>query len=180
VRDTATLRAAYAAEGPYLQDVAGDGDEGDEGHDADDAGVAALPNYADLGLELSRELRGLRLWLPLHLHGVAAFRRALDEKLDLAAEAYRALRGDLALALPWAPDLSTVVFRLRPRPGWTDAQTDQANAELLARINATRRVHLSSTRVDGRHTLRICVLSHRTHRSHVAEAVDVIRTAARG
>ena len=30
--------------------------------------------FADLSPELSRDFRGLRLWLPLMLHGVAAFR----------------------------------------------------------------------------------------------------------
>jgi aromatic-L-amino-acid/L-tryptophan decarboxylase len=170
VRDVGTLQAAYAAEGPYLQDVRDDG-EGD--------GSPAVPDYANLGLELSRELRGLRLWLPLHLHGVAAFRRALDEKLDLAAEAYEALRREPTLELPWPPDLSTVVFRLRAQPGWTSDRLDRANAQLLDRINATQRIHLSSTRLDGRHTLRLCILSHRTHRAHVTEAVDVIRAMAR-
>lgn len=36
------------------------------------------------GPELTRGFRGIRKRLPLHLHGVAAFRAALDEKLDLA------------------------------------------------------------------------------------------------
>jgi aromatic-L-amino-acid/L-tryptophan decarboxylase len=63
VRDAAALRAPYASHGQYLQDLDTDGD---------------LPDYANLGPELTRDFRGLRLWLPLHLHGVAAFRDALD------------------------------------------------------------------------------------------------------
>ena len=39
----------------------------------------------ELSPELSRDFRGLRVWLPLKLHGVGAFRAPLDEKLDLAA-----------------------------------------------------------------------------------------------
>ena len=120
---------------------------------------------------MTREFRGLRLWLPLHLHGVGAFRAALDEKLDLAADAYRALSGDPRLEVPWEPDLSVVVFRL---PGG-----DEENRRLLERINATGRVFLSSTRIGGRHTLRLCVLSHRTHAEHVREAVEIIRAAVR-
>ncbi len=50
-----------------------------------DVAETELPGFAALGPELTRDTRGLRLWLPLHLHGVAAFRAALDEKLDLAA-----------------------------------------------------------------------------------------------
>jgi aromatic-L-amino-acid decarboxylase len=48
------------------------------------------------------------------------------------------------------------------------------SAELLRRVNARRRVFLSSTVIDGRYVLRICVLSFRTHRARLAEAVDAI------
>ncbi|MGH3359827.1 MAG: AraC family ligand binding domain-containing protein [Nocardioidaceae bacterium] len=48
----------------------------------------------------------------------------------------------------------------------------------LARVNAGGRVFLSSTRVGGRFTVRMCVLSHRTHRDRVEEAVDAVREAA--
>jgi aromatic-L-amino-acid/L-tryptophan decarboxylase len=157
VREAATLRRAFNAGGDYLQDVA----EGD-----------VLPDYADMGPELTRDFRGLRLWLPLHLHGVGAFRAALDEKLELAALAYDDLSADPRLELPWPPDLSTVAFRLAAPAG------DQHNEELLARINATRRVHLSSTRIHDRHTLRLCIISHRTHPDRVREALHIIHTSA--
>jgi aromatic-L-amino-acid decarboxylase len=38
-------------------------------------------------------------------------------------------------------------------------------------------VFCSSTVLDGRLTLRLCVLSHRTHRTHVDEALDVMSGA---
>lgn len=102
------------------------------------------------------------LWLPLHLHGVEAFRTALDEKLDLARHAHDrpAEHPDLEPLEP--PELTTVVFR---GPGG-----DPDNRALLEQINATRRLICSSTVLDGRLTLRLCVLSHRTHREHVDEA----------
>jgi aromatic-L-amino-acid decarboxylase len=112
----------------------------------------------------------LRIWLPLHLHGVAAFRSALDEKLNLAESAHYLLGMDPRLELPYRPQLSTVVFRLRDG-------NDAANQDLLHHINSSRRIYLSSTRVNGEVTLRLCVLSHRTHTRHVAEAIDVIISA---
>jgi aromatic-L-amino-acid decarboxylase len=157
VRDTRPLRDAHSGAGSYLQDLDSEQD---------------LPDFSALGPELTREFRGLRLWLPLCLHGVSAFRDALDEKLDLAAHAYRDLADDPRLELPWAPDLSTVAFRLR-RAG------PDADRHLLARINATGAAFLSSTRIDGRDTLRLCILSHRTHREHIDRALDVIHAAAK-
>ncbi|MFD4676163.1 pyridoxal phosphate-dependent decarboxylase family protein [Lentzea sp. NPDC058450] len=147
VRNEARLRAAHVADGDYLQDL-------DHG--------TGLPDYADLGPELTREFRGLRVWLPLHLHGVAAFREALDEKHDLANH----LRAELAKIdgiEVLRSDLTVVVFR-------------SADSErLLKDINGSGRFFVSSTRLDGQFTLRMCVLSHRTHREHVDEVIDLVR-----
>lgn len=158
VRDVTALRAAFACSGEYLQDLDDDG---------------YLPDFSALGPELTRGCRGLRVWLPLRLHGVAAFRDALDEKLELAQHSYRDLAAVDALELPWPPDLSTVVFS--PRHGG-----DDASRRLLQRINDTGAAFLSSTRLGGRVTLRLCVLSLRTHRKHVDQILRVIHAEAGG
>ncbi len=77
VRDGEKLRAAHEIHGPYLQDLAPEGE---------------IPNFSDYSPELSRDARGLRLWMPIMLHGLGAFRDALDEKLDLARDLYDKLR----------------------------------------------------------------------------------------
>lgn len=156
VRNGELLRRSHRVEAHYLQDL------------ADNPGI---PNFADYSPELSRDFRGLRVWLPLHLHGVGAFRAALDEKLDLARIVYKGLSAEDALEVPWDPPLSIVAFRLR------DGDTS-ANRALLERINSTARVFLSSTVIDGRFTLRVCVLAHRTHRDRVDETIEIIRKAA--
>jgi len=45
---------------------------------------------------------------------------------------------------------------------------------LLQRINASRRFFLSSTIVDGRMTIRACILSVHTHRDRIDELVQLI------
>lgn len=159
-RDGEALRRAHSRSASYLQDIAG----------------SDLPDFADLSPELSRANRGLRVWLPLRLHGVAAFRAALDEKLDLARLVWERLSAVEELELPWEPPLSTVAFRLRDGD-------DAANRALLERINGSRRVFLSSTVIDGRLWLRISILSHRTHRDRIEEAIEIVsregRAAAR-
>ena len=158
VRDGQALRRAHSLGAGYLQDIA----SGD------------LPDFADHSPELSRANRGLRVWLPLQLHGVSAFRHALDEKLDLARLAYERLSELPELELPWEPPLSTVAFRLRDG-------SDDDNRALLERINASRRIFISSTVIGGRYWLRISVLSHRTHRDRIEEAVEIVsREAAAG
>jgi aromatic-L-amino-acid decarboxylase len=101
---------------------------------------------------------------------VAAFRAALDEKLDLAAHAHAQLSRVPTLAVLGPPDLSTVAFRCRAG--------DAATTELLSRANAEARVLLPSARVDGRVLGRVCVLNHRTDRARVDEALDALRRHA--
>jgi aromatic-L-amino-acid/L-tryptophan decarboxylase len=159
VRDRRQLRDAHHVGAAYLQDLFPEGE---------------IPNFADSSPELSRDFRGLRVWLPLQLHGVEAFRSALDEKLDLARLVYDALRSSPGFELPWEPDLTVVPFRYRPRTG----DPEEFNRRLLERINASRRVFLSSTMVGDRFVLRVCIVSFRTHRDRVEEAIDIIRKAA--
>jgi aromatic-L-amino-acid/L-tryptophan decarboxylase len=154
VRDGAKLRDAHhIGTSAYLQDLAAD---------------AHIPNFAEYSAELSRDFRGLRVWFPLHLHGVSAFREALDEKLDLAEHLYESLKAIPALELPWQPELTVVPFRLRDGD-------DEANRRLLDAINGSKRVFLSSTVIDGRFTLRVCILSHRTHRDRIDECIEIVR-----
>ncbi len=138
---------------------------------------------ADLGPDLSRDFRGLRLWLPLMLHGAGAFRDALAEKLALAERVTAGLEAlrERGVELVAPPDLSLVAFRLARRAGEALAACNRRNARWLERINARRRVHLSSTRLpatDGEaFTLRVCVLSVRTHARHVDRALEDIAAA---
>jgi aromatic-L-amino-acid decarboxylase len=163
VREGRRLREAHDVhEAEYLQDLAED---------------ERTPNFSDLSPELSRDFRGLRVWLPLKLHGLAAFRSALDEKLDLARVFHEGIRDSPGIVVPWEPELSVVAFRLEP-PGSTAEEIERATRDLLERINASGRVFLSSTMIGERMLIRACVVSHRTHRDRIDEAAAIVRTAA--
>jgi aromatic-L-amino-acid/L-tryptophan decarboxylase len=155
VRDGARLREAHFVGAAYLQDFPPE----DE-----------LPNFTEYSPELSRDFRGLRVWFPLVLHGVDAFRAALDEKLDLARYLYEELSTIPELELPWEPELTVVPFRLRDGSA-------EADRRLLDLINASKRVVLSSTVVQDRFTIRACILSHRTHRDRIEECAQIVRRA---
>jgi aromatic-L-amino-acid decarboxylase len=165
VRDPALLSSAHEGYGSYLQDF----------HP-----INGLPDYAHMSAELTHEVRGVRAWLPLHLHGVSAFREALDEKLDLTQHVYDILSAIPVLEIPCLPDLSTVVFRVRADDGSPAAleEADRKTRALLDFVNRDGRVLLSSTIVGGRQTIRVCVLNHRTHARHVETVLELIDAAA--
>lgn len=130
---------------------------------------------ADLSPELSRPFRGLRLWLPLKLFGLAPFRAALEEKLLLA----RHFHGRLSALEGWEvgppPDLSVVTYRYLPARG----DADEFNRRLIAAVQEDGRVFISSTLLNGRYTLRLAVLHFRTHLAQVELAIDLLRHHAR-
>ena len=138
--------------------------------------AAGARNFGDLSAEMSRSARGLRVWLPMKLLGAQAFRDALDEKLDLARHAARELEQMEGYDVLGPPVLSTVVFRAR-LPGQSGSEQDDLNRRILDRVNHWGRVHLSATRLDERFTLRICVLSFRTHRDTIATCLAELRRA---
>jgi aromatic-L-amino-acid decarboxylase len=157
VRDRSALRSAHRVEASYLPDPEDDPDRWD---------------FADLGPELSREPRGLRVWLPFKLHGAAAFRAALDEKLDLAADAAARVARLPGVEIVAPPQLSLFAFRVAP-PGVTDPVViDGFGRRVLAHVNAGRKVFLTGVVIDGRHLLRVCVLSFRTHRDRIDTLVN--------
>ena len=155
VREGKHLLDAFSASADYIRPFA----ETDVG-----------PSPADLSPELTRHFRALRLWLPLQIAGVAAFRAAQSEKLALARYFHARLSELDGFDAGPEPQLSVVAFRYLPKSG----DVDQFNERLIHHIQQEGRVMLSGTRVDGSFRLRCAILCFRTHLEHVDEAVAAI------
>lgn len=159
VRDGRKLFDAFSASADYIQEFA-----------ATDVG----PSPANLSPELTRHFRALRLWLPLQMAGIAAFRAAQSEKIGLARYFHARLQAMDGWEVGAEPDLSVVAFRYRPAGGDIDAFNDA----LLKRVQKEGRVFLSGTRIDGAPWLRCAILSFRTHLAHIDETIDVLERNA--
>jgi aromatic-L-amino-acid decarboxylase len=162
VRDGAALERAHSVFADYMPPM----------QEEDD-----FIDFCQVSPELSRAFRGLRAWLPIKVNGIEPFRRNLDEKLDLADWATEQLREIEGIEIVAEPQLSLLAFRLN-RPGLNQERLNRLNEEFLDRINASRRVYLTPTILDGLFTLRICVLSFRTHLDRMEMALEDIREAA--
>jgi glutamate/tyrosine decarboxylase-like PLP-dependent enzyme len=157
-RDGRHLLDAFSASADYLRPL-GESEVG--------------PSPADLSPELTRHFRALRLWLPLQIAGVAAFRAAQEEKLRLARYFHARLSELEGFEAGGPPDLSVVAFRYRPTTGDADA----FNERLIRHVQQEGRVMLSGTRIDGQFHLRCAILSFRTHLEHVDEAIAALERA---
>lgn len=157
VKDAQALRRAHSLHADYLPAM----------QDEDE-----LVDFCEISPELSRDFRGLRVWLPLKLFGIEPFREQLDEKLDLIEYAVSELRKMDGIEIVAEPQLTITAFRVRG--------DNDANRELLDRINARKHVLLTPTTLpDGRFVIRIAIVSHRTHRDRVDLMLDDVRAALR-
>ena len=158
VRDGAALAAAHASDAGYLQDTV----------EAERWG----PSPAAVSPELTKHFRGLRVWLPLLLHGEAPFRACLREKLELARYFHREVAA-LGFEVGPEPQLSVVTYRWVPACGDANA----FNRALAEETHRDGRVFLSSTTIDGTVALRMAALAFRTHLDTIDLALEVLREA---
>ena len=155
VRDGRHLTEAFSATAHYISPL-GESEVG--------------PSPADLSPELTRHFRAMRLWLPLQVAGVAAFRAAQSEKLALARYFHQRLSEIDGFDPGPAPDLSVVAFRYVPEGGDANEFTER----LLRHLQQEGRVMMSGTRIDGIYYIRCAILCFRTHIEHVDEAIEAI------
>ncbi|HEX2272968.1 MAG TPA: aminotransferase class V-fold PLP-dependent enzyme [Acidimicrobiales bacterium] len=163
VREGRLLKEAFEITPDYL-------------HDAETAQREV--NFSDLGIQLSRTARAFKLWMSLRYFGVDAFRAAVDRSLDLAAYAQQRIESSPELELLLPANLSVVCFRRRP-PGVDDEhRLESANSRIVADLARTGIGLISSTRLQGRYSLRMCVLNHTTRREDVDRVLGWIERAS--
>ena len=126
---------------------------------------------ADLSPELSKHFRGLRMWLPLKIHGTERFKACLNEKLGLAAYFNEEVK-KLGFDTLEEHDLSVIVFRYTQK----GVDPDVFNAELAKFIQEDGRIFISTTRLDGAFMLRAAILSFRTHKREIDLLLQLLKS----
>ncbi|HVR97526.1 MAG TPA: pyridoxal-dependent decarboxylase [Thermoanaerobaculia bacterium] len=168
VRDPALLKAAFSLVPAYLR--------------TDEPGVT---NLMDLGFQLGRRFRALKLWMVIRAFGVEGLRERIREHCAMARTLASRIEADPGFELAAPAPFSAVCFRALA-PGSDPAGEDRFNEHLLARVNAAGPFFLSPTSLKGRYTLRIAIGNLRTRPEHmdalwrllVEEAAALRETAA--
>lgn len=170
VKDQFTLQRSNRSDGACMQPPA-------------ESATTDIEDIMNLSPELTRDFRGLRMWLPLKMLGVEAFRAQIEEKMELARHAAAKL-GDGSipcLKVVHAPQLSIFTFKLVV-DSKSGEELDALNARFLNSINGRGNVMLSAFRsvhdVPGELCIRLAILSHRTDLATVETAISDIRSAA--
>jgi aromatic-L-amino-acid decarboxylase len=136
-------------------------------------------SYSDYSFQLGRRFRALKLWFVLRAFGLQGIQDRLRFHCALAERtgAWIAATPDWELLAPIT--MSVVCFRHRPAGVHDEGMLERHNAAILERVNASGRVFMSHTKLDGRFTLRLAIGNLRTEERHVAEAWALLQEAAR-
>lgn len=134
-----------------------------------DAFIDGLPtNPADVSPELTKHFRGMRMWLPLKIHGIAPFIACLEEKIHLT-HYFREELIKRGFKVGPDPDLSVSYFYY-PRK----EKQNEFNQQLMQEIHKDGRIFLSSSVIDGKQVIRIAILSFRTKKHTIDKCLEMI------
>ena len=165
VKDVRTLESAFAVRHDVLQDT---------------IWGANHPNISDRGLQLSRSFRALKVWMSVQTFGMAAFRRAVSNGMELAARAEESIRASPVMEMLNPASLGIVCFRVNPKDTALDEEAlEKINRNVLARVFWEDRAFMSSTSLRKRFSLRLCILNHTTTWDDVRETLEVIERFGR-
>lgn len=159
VRDVRALHEAFSVHPEYLQDT--------------ELGMEHV-NFADRGLQLTRSFRALKVWMSIQTFGMEAFRSAVGRGMALADRAGAWVEASPWLELLTPPSLGVVCFRAKPRDGMSEEALEALNEEVQARVIRSGTAMMSSTRLRGTWSLRLCIMAHHTTWRDVEETLQAI------
>jgi aromatic-L-amino-acid decarboxylase len=154
VREGSQLRRAFLITPDYLREA---------------SALDKEVNFSDLGLQLSRMARAFKVWASIQYFGLDAFRRAISRAFDLAERAERRVEDSERLEIASRPSLGIIGFRRL-----FDEDEDLLNARLVAALEESGLGLVSSTRLKGRYTIRMCVMSHTSGEADVDRVLDFL------
>lgn len=157
VRDRSFLSNTFSAHPEYLKDS-----EVSEGS----------IEFWDLGPELTRPARGLKLWLTLQAMGTDKIEEIIDHGCDLAklAENILAQNPDWEIICP--AQLGIINFRYKGTGNFTDKELDLINQKLAREITNSGFAQIFTTQLKGIKVLRMCIIHPETTEKDIYDTLE--------
>ena len=129
----------------------------------------------DLGPDLSRGFRALKVWMTLSVYGADRIGAVAQQTCDLAATLAARIDREPALERLAPVALNIVCFRFIG----ADGDLDRLNADIVADVQEAGIAAPSTTIVNGMLAIRAAIVNHRTNHADIAILVDAILEAGR-
>jgi len=128
-------------------------------------------DYRDWQVPLGRRFRALKLWAVIRHYGIEGLQHHVREHVRLAQRFMGWVDADDQFEVAAPAPLNLICFRHKGG--------DAFNLELMEKLNASGRLYLVHTKLDGQVVLRFCVGQTYTRESHVENAWSLIRETAK-
>ena len=113
--------------------------------------------------------------MSIQTFGMAAFRRAIAQGMELSVQAEVYVRTSPVLEAMNIVTLGIVCFRVNPADEDLDEETlDKVNRTVLARMFWDDRAFMSSTMLRGKFALRMCIVNYTTTWDDVRETLEAV------
>jgi glutamate/tyrosine decarboxylase-like PLP-dependent enzyme len=151
VRDETLQYRTFASEAAYLTRAA--------------SGLAGGDWWpCDHGPDLSRSFRALKTWFTLKTYGLKALGDSIAANCALARRLGQRIEREPALRLLAPVALNIVCFAYA---GHDRGASDAVNMRIVERLHADGRVAPSVTYLNGRPTIRVAIVNHRTDETDI-------------
>ena len=144
------------------------------------AAGADLVQFHEMGMQNSRGMRALKVWLVLQQVGRRELVRLIEGDMSLARSLFQILDA--------APDfeaitqnLSITAFRYVPEDlhdAGDDDYLNTLNSKLMVALQRSGKAYLSNAVIDGRYLLRTCITNFRASLEDVKALPDIVRELA--
>jgi aromatic-L-amino-acid decarboxylase len=137
---------------------------------------SAVENYMEYGVALGRRFRALKLWFVLRYFGADGLASRIKDHFRLARIFTHWIDEHPSFERMAPVPLTTVCFRAHPtgiddRDGLNDL-----NQRLMDSVNATGKMFLTQTTLEGHLVLRLVISHLRTREEHVIRASELLDT----
>lgn len=156
VRDQADLLRSFHVSPEYLDDIKADIRE---------------PNPSDIGIELTRPTRGLKLWFTLQVHGSTTVGAWIDRGIATAETFQRLLVERPNWKIVSNAALGILTFRYAPSR-FSEYELDVLNKELSERMLAEGFAAIYTTTMLGQKVLRVAAINPETTLTDLTETIS--------
>jgi glutamate/tyrosine decarboxylase-like PLP-dependent enzyme len=117
--------------------------------------------FSDLGMQLSRQFRALKVWMTIKEHGLDRFGRMMDRNVGQARFLGRLVEAQAELELMAPIGMDIVCFRFNPG-GLDNEALTRLNKEILLQIQEQGIAAPSYTTLHGDYCLRVAIANFRS------------------
>lgn len=130
-------------------------------------------DYRDWGIQLGRRFRALKLWFVLRSYGLSGIQEKFRTHIQLAKGFADRLEADGRFQLLAPAHLNLVCFRFF-REKAAQEELNQLNEAILTNLNASGKVYLTHTKLNGMYTIRVCIGQTNVEKRHVEMLLSLL------